>query len=479
MPFNLFYTLLILLTFLCFLFWLIFYNPVRRIRNALKNTVRSLKIESDFQKNSTFFMQSGFQMFKNKKLMKIWDEYLKSIFVEKNVVQYSNIKEYFSMEKTVEGITNTSLASFVPIMLMTFGFVFDSAFLLYHQYKGILDGNILFQAAVAGLYVILLSLFMAVYNKSIIYRVRKQIDNFTNWISQQNNEITSINEQLGDLRFTMHTYQEEQLKFYARLTDHIAENTQKVIEPYLVETRTIIENFVTAATERHIESMEHLAEYFVTNTTQLYIEQIEKLSETTSSMAQIQNQTAETLKSVTTIYTESKDCIQLISDTSSNTLVRYDTYLEKVESMNVALISSVRQLEDLVDYIRINSRNQNFTIENLTKFQQDLIDVSDRSANSMKTFFDDFNDQYSSSIIALRAASNDIMRASDLLKGSYTQMADDITVDVNKVFITFEENLATISVHLSQSIQDLQDAIDELPGILKRIPGKKIKYKST
>lgn len=467
MPFNIFYGLLILFTFLAFLFWLMFYNPVRRTRNALKSAVKSLKIESDFQKNSTFFMQSGYQMFKNKKLMKIWNDYLKSFFVEKDVAKYSNIKEYFSSERVIEEVANTSLATFVPTILIVFGIVFDAAFILFHQYKRLLTTDILFQAAIFSLYVILISLLMAIYNKSIRYNVQKQLNAFSNWISLQNNEITTINEQLGDLRFTMHTYQDEQLKFYAKLTDQITESTQKVLEPYLNDIKTIIENFVTAATERHIESMEKLAEYFVTNTTQLYTEQIEKLSETTSTMAQIQNQTAETLKSVTTIYTESKDCIQLISDTSSNTLVRYDTYLEKVESMNVALISSVRQLEDLVDYIRTNSRNQNFTIENITKFQQDLLDVSDRSVNSMKAFFDDFNDQYSSSIVALRAASNDIMRASELLKGSYTQMADNITVDVNKVFITFEENLATISVHLSQSIQDLQEAIDELPGILK------------
>jgi archaellum component FlaC len=215
--------------------------------------------------------------------------------------------------------------------------------------------------------------------------------------------------------------------------------------------------------------MQHLAEYFASTTTQLYLDQIEKISRTTESMAEIQSRTAETLGSVTTIYTESKDCIRQVGDISTKVLDRYDDYLSNVHAMNEKLSESVVQLEGLVEYIRNNSRNQNFTIDNLSKFQEDLLSVSNQSMNSMQTFFNDFNDQYSSSIISLHAASSDMLKAGELLKESYAGLAEGVNLEVEQVFHTFEEDLATISVHLSQSIHDLQEAIDELPEILRRI----------
>lgn len=453
---------------LSFLVWLLCYNPMRKIKNSLKNTIKNLNKE--LRANEDFdFMQSGYRMFKDKKLAKIWDEYNASESVKKRRFQYSNIKEYFSEENIIGRLVNTSFTSSIPMVIFVIGIILGAVYTLIYAYQKLLTEDIVFRAAVLIFFAGISSLFFFIYNKILIFQTRKHILEFSRWISIRNNEYPSINEQLGDLRHTMHSYQQEQLKFYSQLSDHIAVTMQKAIKPFLDDTKIIIEDFVSAASDKQIESMEHLAEYFVANTTKLYSEQIERLTETTSAISSIQTQTAESLKSVTTIYTESKDCIKLISDTSSNTLVRYDTYLEKVDSMNSALVSSARHLDDLVEFIRINSQNQSFTIENLSKFQQDLIDVSERSTNAMKLFFDDFNDHFTSSVIALHSASNDIMNASELLKGSYNEMAENVNVDVNKVFSVFEENLATISVHLSETIHDLQDAIDELPEILRRI----------
>ncbi|MHB1483952.1 MAG: hypothetical protein ACYCYI_04755 [Saccharofermentanales bacterium] len=469
MPMTFFSVLIVIYILISLIFWMVYYNPIRIIKNSLMSTTVALKKELSINGNPAFFMQSGFQMFRSGKLTVVWNEYLSSFYVRKSMFQYSNINEFFSEENIIGRMVNTGISSSLPMVLFIIGAIMGAMYSLYYGYRTLLSEQIILRTAALVLFAGLVSLTMFVYNKNLMYQTRRHIREFAKWISIQNNEIPSLNEQLGDLRHTMHSYQQEQMKFFARLPDHISETTQKALQPFLEDTKSAIENFISASTDRQIEAMEHLAEYFVANTTTLYSEQIEKLTANTEEISQIQIQTAETLKSVSTIYTESKECIQVIADASSNTLLRYDSYLEKVDSMNTALVSSVKQLDDLVEFVRINSQNQNFTIENLSKFQQDLIDVSARSTNAMQSFFADFNDQFTSSIIALHAASTDMIKSGELLKGSYSEMAENINVDVNKVFAAFEENLATISVHLSETIIDLQDAIDELPEILRRI----------
>lgn len=469
MYFDLFYAAALIVALLAAILLIAFYIPISGMKNALQNACRHLEREWKIQGNQTFFLADGYKLFSNKKLNLLWNRYLASVNEFKGSYQYADIFLYFSPEKTIEETNNTALAAFAPVILAVSGILLTAAAFLYYTFFSVLTADMRIEAAALVLIILLAALAMSIYYKSLVYRTRIRLNAFSRWIASTHQSMPALSEQLADIRFSMHSYNREQLKFYANLNDHIADNTVKAIEPFLEETKKVIGDFISATTERQIESMQRLAEYFAGTTTQLYLEQIEKISATTESMSEIQSKTAETLQSVTTIYTESKDCIQQVGEASGKVLERYDDHLVQVRAMNDALSESVVQMADLVEYIRNNSRNQNFTIENLTKFQDDLLNVSNKSMNAMKTFFDDFTDQYSSSIISLRAASNDMLAAGELLKGSYTGLAEGVNQEVEQVFHTFEEDLATISVHLSQSIHDLQEAIDELPEVLRRI----------
>jgi hypothetical protein len=474
MAYDFFYIAALAVLALLVLLCAALYGPIARIRKSLKGACRYLDSEWKIQGNPTFFLQDGFKLFSNKKMNGLWERYLASIGNCKGDYRYANVCEYFSPDKAMDETVNTGLASFAPIVLAIAGFLLTAATYLYYLFFSTLTSLMQVEAAALLGGILLIALGMAVYFKSLLFSTRTQFHAFVRWITATHKTLPGITEQIADVRYSMHTYNREQLKFYASLDDHIADNTIKAIQPFLEATSKVMEDFISAATDRQIEAMQHLAEHFAGTTTQLYLDQIQKISDTTASMAEIQSKTAETLQSVTTIYTESKDCIRQVGDTSSQVLERFDDYLVPVRAMNDALTESVRQLEDLVEYIRNNSRNQSFTIENLTKYQDDLLGVSNKSIYSMQTFFNDFKDQYSSSIISLRAASNDMLAAGELLKGSYTGLAEGVNRDVEQVFHTFEEDLATISVHLGRSIHDLQEAIDELPEILRRINSGKI-----
>ncbi|MHB1454465.1 MAG: hypothetical protein ACYCYM_11000 [Saccharofermentanales bacterium] len=469
MPFDLFYVVAALMALLILVLWFVFYVPVRRMTVSLRQSRQNLLKEWKIQGNYTFFLSEGYKIFANRTLMSQWKMYLASVSKNQGRYEYSNIYEYFSPDRMLEDTTNTAMARSIPGVLFLLGTILTAAVIAVYEFTGQLTTDLVMEAVALMLAVSLLSLTMSVYYRQITYMAREQLKLFSQWISQSHSTIPSLSEEIADIRMSMQTYQHEQLKFYAKLSDHIAQTTKKAVRPYMESTKDLIEKFVLAATKRQVESMKHLAEYFANDTTQLYLEQIQKIHGTTAEMAEIQSKTAETLQSVTTIYTESKDLIRQVGDTTNNALARYDNYMIHIEEMQGAVTATVNELKDLVEYIRINSKNQNFTIENLSQFQKDLIDTSDRSTAAMQSFFADFKDQYSSSIIALRAASQDMLKSGEFLQGSYTGLAEDINQDVTKVFRTFEENLATISVHLSRSIIDLQEAIDELPEIFRRI----------
>ncbi len=450
------------------------YGPISGMRQSLRTACRHLDREWKIQENPTFFLQDGFQLFSHKKLNLLWNRYLASIGNHKGDYRYADIHTYFSPTQAMEETVNTSLASFAPVLFALSGLLFTVAAYLYYTLFSAMTSLLWIEASVLLLGILLVALCMTVYYKSLVFSTRAQFHAFTQWITSTHQTLPGIAEQLADVRQTMHTYSQEQLKFYVRLNDHIAENIVKAVTPFLESTTKVMDDFISAATDRQIESMRLLAEYFAENTTRLYLDQIQKISDTTASMSEIQSKTAETLQTVTTIYTESKDCIRQVGDTSSQALERFNEYLVPVRSMNESLTESVRQLEDLVEYIRNNSRNQSFSIENLTKYQEDLLGVSNKSIHSMQTFFDDFKDQYSSSIISLRAASNDMLSSGELLKGSYAGLVEGVNKEIGQVFHTFEEDLAEISLHISRSIHDLQEAIDEIPEILRRINSGKI-----
>lgn len=469
MPFDLFYGVTVLMILLTSALWLGFYSPVRRIKKSLKRSREILLKEWKIQGNYTFFLSEGYKIFTNRILKTQWEMYIASCNMHEGHYEYADINEYFSPKSMLEETTNTVLASFVPTIILSVGTILIAAAAMYYKFMDQLTDQMLMEAVALLIAIVFLSICMAINYKQLTYKAKEQLMLFVKWISVNHKSIPNLSEQLSDIRKSMHSYQYEQLKFYAKLSEHITKSTKTAIKPYLDNTKKVIEKFVAAATERQVVSMQNLAEYFAKETTQLYLDQIQKISETTANMSKIQAQAAETLESVSTIYTESKDCILQVRDTTNDALTRYDAYLNNIEEMQTAVTATVKEMQDLVEYIRINSRNQNFTIENITRFQQELLNTSDKSTTAMQTFFTDFKDQYSSTIVALHAAASDMLKAGEILKGSYTGLAEDVNTEVMQVFKTFEENLATISVHLSRSTQDLQEAIDELPEILRQI----------
>ncbi len=468
MPFDLFYGVAVLMAILIFILLLVFYLPVRKIGTDVRRSRENLIREYKLQENYTFFLNEDYKLFSGKTLKNQWRRYIDSINRNKGHSEYSNIREYFSPDRMLDETTNTPLATFVPAIVFSAGLVLTATAVVYYRAAVLLTEYKAIEASYTVLALAFVSLCMSGYYKHLTYRTKEQLRSFCQWIEQGHGAISSLTEELADLRMSMHHYQHEQLMFYADLNNHIASTTRKAVKPYLEDVRTAVADFVQAATSRQIESMKRLAEYFARDTTKLYLDQIEKISGTTAGMAEIQAKTAETLQSVTTIYTESRECIDRVGNTTGAALSQYNESIAQMTSLQAAMVDSVKELQDLAEYIRTNSKNQNFTIENLSKYQNELIETSERSTASLQQFFREFNDQYLSSIIALRAASGDMMQAGEFIRSSYTGFTGNLNQDIDAIFKTFEENLATISLHLSRSIRDLQEAIDELPAILRQ-----------
>lgn len=469
MQIYLVYAAAVLILVITVLLWSFFYAPISKIKNEVRRARSGLEKEWKIQGNYDFFLANGYKMFGHKLLNRKWALYLDDIADHKGKYKYSNIYEYLSPDKSLDEFINLNLTSIISYSIMIFGVVITGAVVAYIDLVGLLTAEMITIAVFTILGTALLSIVSTMYYRSLCFRARSQIRLFSQFIARGHNSMVTPYDVLTDIRMSLHDFRDDQTRFYAELSSHIAKTTKLAVRPYLENTKDVIERFVSAATTRHIESMKHLAEYFAKSTTEIYVDQIAKIAVTTAEMASIQERTAVTLETVNDIYGNAMDSIRLIGETTNNALTRNESYMSRVEEMQTSVNETVKELQDLVEYIRTNTKNKNFTIENISEFQKDLIDTSARSRESMQKFFDDFNDYYSSSLIALRSAAGDMLKSGEFLRNSYTDLTGSVNTEVTEVFRTFEENLGTISLHLSNSIHGLQDAIDDLPDILKQI----------
>lgn len=468
MPFNLFHGAAALIAVLIFLLWIAYFVPVHKIGSAVKRSRARLESEERDRKESLFFLEEGYPMFSHRNLNDQWEAYRSSAAGYQGKYEYTDIGAYFSPDTTLGEITCAGLASLAPLMVFLTGALMTALASAYYTFNGKMTSDLIMEAILLLALTAFLALCMAAYYRYVSYRAQEQLRLFCRWITQRTGAADSLRGEIAGIRYSMQSYGREQKKFYVNLSEHIAITTRKSVKPYLDDTRNLIESFVKAATGRQVESMQSLADHFVANTTKLYLEQAERIAEMTAEMVGVQAKTAETLESINGIYTESQACIRDVGDTTHTALARYDGYMTQIAAMQESVTSTVQQLQEMVDFITTNTKNQNFTIENLTSFQQDLLTSSAQSTGAMKEFMSDFKDQFSSSIIALRAASADMLKSGESLRDSYAGLSESVSADVDQTFRTFEENLATISVHLGRSIRDLQEAIDELPEILRQ-----------
>jgi Skp family chaperone for outer membrane proteins len=148
----------------------------------------------------------------------------------------------------------------------------------------------------------------------------------------------------------------------------------------------------------------------------------------------------------------------------------FGAYLQKLGNMSDALTENLSSFTKTNEFMRANSEVQMETIKILSEYEKELSQVSNLYTSTMQTVISEIKDQYSSTMNFPSGCTVDMLKfGQNHLRSAYGEFASSTVADIEQIFKHFDENLTSISAHLATSIADLQDAVDELPVILKAI----------
>jgi hypothetical protein len=215
--------------------------------------------------------------------------------------------------------------------------------------------------------------------------------------------------------------------------------------------------------------MGNLADLFLQKISTAYITQFERLQAVISQMAGIQEASSQSFENMREISMVSAEGLARMQQMNQAIFADFGAYLQKLGNMSDALTENLSSFTKTNEFMRANSEVQMETIKVLSEYEKELSRVSNLYTSTMQTVISEIKDQYSSTMISLRAVTVDMLKSGDHLRSAYGEFASSTVADIEQIFKHFDENLTSISAHLATSIADLQDAVDELPVILKAI----------
>ena len=422
--------------------WLAFIFPVSSAARSMKKANRKIRKEISVKGDSSFLGDSEFRLFGNRRLSLKWNEYREN--------ELNDVRDHFSPENVLNDTVNVSLLNVIPFLSFVICFIAAAGTYILKEELGTYspEDHIWRLGIIAG--AALISLIMAMVGRIAVFKLKKNSQSFTLWILRNHSEIPDTHTQLSVISEKLSMISDDNNRLLSELNKAFEETMIAAISPFIGNTTDLMERFVLAATDKQAESLDNLVAKYTVRTEEIYSEQIKKISSETSHMAEVQSEITDLLKQSANSSVAASRSVENISALITNVTAKYHDNLSRIDEMNLELSSSVSEFRELAGYIRQNYSSADDSIQSLAASQKEITDASLRANESLK------------------AVAEDMLKAGEILKSNYTGITTDISQDVEKVFAAFDENLSQISVHLSRSIRELQEAVDELPDIIRR-----------
>ncbi len=398
------------------------------------------------------------------RLDRLWRRYLENV-KRTGGAQTLDIDDYLTAELTRDNSGSWPPADVFPAGITAAG-VLASAVLLLRSWQmtGRMEPDSLYAAlAGAGLgfvFLVLHALVSSVFRRSLKSFAQAVRDSAGTGGGGTAALLAAISAQLQK-------QSEEQRAFYDEFTDRASERLEKSVVPVLEQIGREVAEFVEAASGRQAESMDNLAGRFSDALTGAFARQMDDMSESARRMSEIQRGTAETFEMMRQVMDQSVDQTTRLNQSTGALFARLDGTLERLAALSDEAARSASVLNEVAGLIAAHSGRQSDTIEHLVAGQRQLTEISKLYVDNMNSVVADLRDQYTSTMIGLRAASADMVRSGDHLREAYEGFSVATLQNITEVFRQFDENLTSISAHLARSITELQQAVDELPLILR------------
>ncbi len=429
-----------------FFIWLLTFVPVISIRNSLKRAVRDLDKNYKLNGDISFLSDDRFVLFRRGKLRKTWQSYLET----SSVHGPSDISSFFGPESLAREVINVPLFDLMPFVFFVTGTLAAAGAYYFRQYTGTSGPDDLMISAGISAICLITAMLIAISSKVLVHRTKSRMTSFVRWMNKHYCGFPDFRTQLEGIAASLQDSIRKDFELISELKEGLNASLTGIMQPFLDDTTETINDFVLAATDKQIISMDNMAARHSESMEKIYGQQIERISSETSNMAQVQSEVTILLKEAALSSSKASRSVEDITSLIHDMTAGYAANLAKLQDMHMTLASSVDEFKELAGFIRLNYTGTDDKIVSLAASQKEILDVSLRANDS------------------LRAAADDMLKAGEALRSSYGGISKDLSADVDKVFASFDENLSKISLHLSRSIQDLQEAVDELPEILRR-----------
>jgi len=459
-----FLALTLILIFLWVAFWAFACIPIININKSLSKVIKGIEKDKKEGKRRENLTDSKIKLFSEKKLQDAWNSYCKRVEDLNGDSKVVDLNYYLSPENFIGKNTNRDISNVLPVMFFTISFILAISFTIIYQIN--------IEAAIKELLLVISgSLFACIIilisHKIIIRKSGIKLMKFVELISYETGSHLLESEQLASLKLMLEKYNNNQQILFSKLDESVTDTIIKRIDPFHSSIQKLIEDYLSAISSDQQSAMENLAELFVKNTSLLYNEQLNKFSDVTMKMAVIQEKTSYSFENISEFFEKSRDAISMNIKNSAEMTDSYQKYIAQMKDMSMGIDAGINLMGKMLLYIDENNKNKDFTIEKLSEYQNEFIRVSEQSAKQINEFFSDFKDHYSSYILAMKSVSADMIKSGEFVRQSYSDATSELNSEISNVYLKFEENISDISMRLAKSISDLQEAVDELPIILK------------
>ncbi len=403
---------------------------------------------------------------KSKYLNSLWSEYTQALSSAKDS-KTINTEDYFCVDRIIYGRPTFFKAEHIPAMLVCFGIAASVVLLIL---KGTAELSMLKEnlypaiaGVVLGLIFILIHRFAIFSIERATRRFSSEVNSYTNGGKKRDTDL------LSDILFAIQSQNGTQETAYEKMIEKTSERFAENVIPVLQEIENKVQMFISAATERQAECMTNLADAFVASLNSSFAAQLGSIEGVLAHMAEVQKMTSDSFEQMREISRSSAQSLVDLQRSEEMLFARFNGYLEKLSALSDVLTANIGSITKAVEYMNESSKTQTETIRKLSEFQQELSSISGMYTKTMETAVEDIKDQYSSSMISMRAVSGDMLKAGDHLRSAYSEFSSSLVIDIERVLQQFDEHLAGIATLLSNSIADLGQAVDELPEFLNSI----------
>ena len=445
--------------------------PVMKARRQLKRGTRRIRRgENKEAWQDKRFLGKG-------PLTVAWVEFLNSrLFADDEYHNASPIDDYINEDTAIYDPGFTSFADAVPGILVSLGFLgtligivmgltnfnLDSSDATMDAIRVLMGGmRYAFATSIVGVICsVLFSLILRIAQGS----TRKALKRFYDAMQSQAHMVTV------DPITQIAIYQQEQTAMMQSLaqdvTGGLTDRIGNAMEMALQPVQESLDSFIAVTTREQLRGLDTIVTKFVDNMNASLNGQFQRLSQMIAETCAWHQDTQETVRATMEgLNRVSRDIVQ-IQQMSESLIVKFDNYIVRLGTAQQQVENGYGIVADNVKDMEMVARQQANYIAQIGQMQSDFM----REVNSFQTRMDSFTKAYTEnsniSTAALHKVAEELKANGETLLNAHKAFSKGVNGELQHAFGMFDQNMQDIIAHLTEVINGVHDAVQDMPAIM-------------